>query len=100
VLANKEQVLQVAWRKETGNEAFIAMARVQEIDVVAISHKGEGSEALSLLDLRNVKFGLCLSEAWIDAGFLGFNNGDDVSIGAVKRVIADASRQFDVIDLI
>ena len=69
MLTNEEQIFQVVRREETGDEAFIGLARIEEVDIVSIGHEGKGTKALAFLDLGDIEFGLGLRKTWVDAGF-------------------------------
>ncbi len=98
VLANVEEIVQVGGGEKAGHLAGVGVTHVPELGAVAVGHEGKGGEVLAPGDPLDVELGLGLGEAWVNAGALGLDDGDDVAIGAVEYVVADPLRQFGLVD--
>src|SRR5215468_1677978 len=72
------------------------MTSVEEVDIFAIGHKGEGAETLALLQLFDIKFCLSLGQTRIYARPFCFYNSDNLAIWAIQYIVTDASRKWRI----
>ncbi len=94
-LPDVQQAPQILAREKRLHLSLGGAAHVPEVDLAAVGHERKGAKALALLDLGDVELGLSLGQPRIEGRALRLDDGDDVAVGKIEHVVADAFGQPD-----